>query len=386
MFGRSQALLEADSFTPEEVNDLFQDKDADIVHVQKVELAAQGISVPYLDSNTLRSPNWDFSGNMIVRGNDFIRLTSDKQHQVGNMFARMPVQAESFEMELTFHIHSAGSSGLSADGLAIWFIDAPSPIGDVFGAKNNFNGLAIFVDTYKNGKQGHFPYISAMLGDGKTRYDKWTDGMNTKLAGCTAKSVMNPALGSTRMRIVHLKDGYLSVDLNYNPQNTNDWHNCFTLSDVKLPVVKYLGLTAESGELTENVDIIGNKLYALYQPQSSVFIESFGQLQQLMEQQEQQEKQINKNGRISTNPSRIRKSITRLRNAEKRLKERERKQRLETYGDEEATFVRRWFIRMLLAVKYGMYFLFAVLVVWVAFIVYRVQKQKKRSKTTGLLD
>ena len=42
--------------------------------------------------------------------------------------------------------------------------------------------------------------------------------------------------------------------------------NCVTLTDVKLPETKYLGLSAETGQLVENVDIIENRIYALYKP------------------------------------------------------------------------------------------------------------------------
>lgn len=370
-----------DFYSPEEINDMLQNK-ADTVSVKKLELAVVGISQPYLDKSTLRSPNWDFSGDIIVK-KDYIRLVSQKKHMVGNMFSRMPIQAESFEMELTFHIHSMSSSSMSADGMAIWFLDEPSKIGDVFGAKNLFRGLAIFVDTYKNGKTGSFPYVGAMLGDGRKSYNKYNDGMDTMLGGCTAKSIMNPGSQQTRMRIIHTKNGYLSVDFNYDPQRSDDWHNCFTLSDIKLPTVKYLGFTAETGALSENVDIIENKVYALFNPESGDYIESVEQLSNLMETQIEK---AENDARPSSPQRRRRKSVTRLRNAERRLKERERLARAEKYGDPEATFpVRMW--RMLVTVaKCIIYIILVVLILWVGRIFYRTHKQHRRSRTTGLLD
>lgn len=371
-----------DSYSPEEINDFLQNKHSETVRLKKHELRAQALSVPYLDPN-LRSPNWSFAGKTMVRGDEYIRLTSDKKQQAGSMFSRMPVQAESFEMELNFHIHSDTGNGLVADGMAIWFIDEPSPIGDVFGAKNNFNGLGIFVDTYRNGGKGSFPYISAMLGDGQTSYAKESDGMETKLAGCTAKAVLNPSSGSTRMRIIALKDGYLSVDLNYNPERSGDWKNCFTLLDVHLPVVKYLGFSAETGALSQSVDLIENKVYALFEPQSDLFIGSISQLEELMQEQEVEESNPSEDDKPRR---RGRRSLSRLKKAEQRIKARERMLRLQKYGDEEATFVKRWVRRFLKTVKAILVLLLVVLVVWVAFILYRVQKQKRRSRTTGLLD
>ena len=66
------------------------------------------------------------------------------------MFSKWPLHAESFEMELTFHIHNEQvKHGLVGDGLAIWILDKPSDIGDVFGVQNKFKGLGIMLDTFK---------------------------------------------------------------------------------------------------------------------------------------------------------------------------------------------------------------------------------------------
>lgn len=371
-----------DSFSPEEINDMLQNK-AGTVSVKKVELPAVGILKPYLDKLTLRSPNWDFSGDIIVML-DYIRLISEKKHLASNMFARMPIQAESFEMEVTFHIHSKSSSSLAADGMAIWFLDQPSPIGDVFGAKNKFTGLGVFIDTYRNGDSGTFPFVSAMLGDGSLSYNKFNDGMDTKLAGCTAKSIMNPGAQQTRMRIIHTKNGYLSVDFNYNPQRSDDWHNCFTLSNVKLPVVKYLGFSGETGELSEIIDIVESKVFALYLPDSDNFIESVEQLETLM--QKQGEEKANTESKPDPPRERTRRSVVRLRNAEKRLKERERILRMEKYGDPDATFPARVWRRTVTFFKYAIYAVLVVLFLWVGRVIYRTRKQQRRSRTTGLLD
>ena len=51
---------------------------------------------------------------------------------------------------------------------------------------DKFEGLGIFIDTYKNNRPGTiFPYVSAMLGDGQTAYDKDNDGKSTEIAGCS---------------------------------------------------------------------------------------------------------------------------------------------------------------------------------------------------------
>uniref|UniRef100_A0A0L0P5Q2 L-type lectin-like domain-containing protein n=1 Tax=Candidozyma auris TaxID=498019 RepID=A0A0L0P5Q2_CANAR len=379
-----------DSYSAEEINSMFQDKESSTVHVRKVELKDQALAAPYIDQSTLRSPNWNMAGNFLIT-NDAVRLVSDKQHQAANMFTKMPIQAQSFEMELTFNIHSKSSRNLYADGMAVWFIDEPSPIGDVFGARNYFNGLGIFLDTYRNGKQSSFPHVVAMVGDGRTRYDKLTDGFDTMLASCRATKAVNPDFGSVRMRIIYLKGGYLSVDLNYQPEDESRWRNCFTVPEVKLPVVKYLGVSAETGELSHAVDVIENKVFALYHPESNEFVESMEDFERMMQQQQDEKEEKADSSpqgkRRQRRKNKVeRKSVRRLKAAEKRIKEQERALRKEKYGDPDATLpvrIKRGIVSFL---KMLLYLLFIVLAIWVAYIVHRTRKQTRRSKATGLLD
>ena len=71
--------------------------------------------------------------------------------------------------------------------MAIWITKERASAGPVFGSVDKFDGLGIFFDTYKNNRPGtQFPYVMAMLGDGKTSYNKDTDGKENELAGCSA--------------------------------------------------------------------------------------------------------------------------------------------------------------------------------------------------------
>lgn len=68
----------------------------------------------------------------------------------------------------------------------MWLTKNRAQQGDVFGMQDKFDGLAIFFDTYKNNRPGVvFPYVMAMLGDGRTSYDKQHDGKANELAGCS---------------------------------------------------------------------------------------------------------------------------------------------------------------------------------------------------------
>jgi mannose-binding lectin 2 len=59
-----------------------------------------------------------------------------------------------WELQVQFKIHGEGKD-LFGDGLAIWYAKDKNQLGPVFGSKDYFMGLAIFVDTYSNHNGEH---------------------------------------------------------------------------------------------------------------------------------------------------------------------------------------------------------------------------------------
>lgn len=137
---------------------------------------------------------WDFGGDTIIRADQYIRLTSDLPSQSGWLFSRLPLTATNWEIEFEFSIHGQGH--LHGDGFAMWITKERAQPGPVFGHADQFEGLGIFFDTYKNNRPGVvFPYVMAMLGDGKTTYDAANDGKANELAGCSVRR-NKPRFGS----------------------------------------------------------------------------------------------------------------------------------------------------------------------------------------------
>lgn len=70
----------------------------------------------------------------------------------------------------------------------MWITKDRAQPGPVFGHADNFEGLGIFFDTYKNNRPGVvFPYVMGMLGDGKTTYDSDNDGKANEIGGCSVR-------------------------------------------------------------------------------------------------------------------------------------------------------------------------------------------------------
>lgn len=148
----------------------------------------------------------------------------------------------------------------------MWLTKQRATQGPVFGSTDRFEGLGIFVDTYKNNRPGvSFPYVMAMMGDGATTYDQAHDGKANELAGCSARGLRNAPV-PTKLRLTYFQDKSLTLDLQYKSEDS--WTNCFTLNaeetKIAIPSVAYLGLSAETGELSDNHDIISVKSENLY--------------------------------------------------------------------------------------------------------------------------
>ncbi|NXP72094.1 LMA2L protein, partial [Ramphastos sulfuratus] len=157
------------------------------------------LSKPYQGVGSASSGLWDLLGNAMVM-TQYIRLTPDVQSKQGAVWNRVPCYLRDWEMQVHFKIHGQGKKNLNGDGFAIWYTKDRMQPGPVFGSKDNFLGLGVFVDTYPNeekqqeaqkrryspGNQRVFPYISAMVNNGSLTYDHERDGRPTELGGCTA--------------------------------------------------------------------------------------------------------------------------------------------------------------------------------------------------------
>jgi mannose-binding lectin 2 len=145
----------------------------------------------------------------------------------------------------------------------MWLTKERGEPGPVFGHKNYFEGLGIFFDTYKNNRPGTvFPYVMAMVGDGKTAYNKDNDGKDQELAGCSARGIRNSKT-PTKLRLTYFQDKSLKLELMYKAED--EWQLCFETNEPPtIPAVTYLGFSAETGELSDNHDIISIDAKNLY--------------------------------------------------------------------------------------------------------------------------
>jgi len=66
----------------------------------------------------------------------------------------------------------------------------------------------------------------------------------------------------TKIRLTYYAETSLRVDLQYKA--VDEWTECFETEQIKLPQTAYLGFSAETGELTDNHDIISVSSHNLH--------------------------------------------------------------------------------------------------------------------------
>ncbi|XP_050304580.1 vesicular integral-membrane protein VIP36 [Anthonomus grandis grandis] len=216
---------------------------------------------PYYGSG-IDIPYWQFTGSTIVTPN-YIRLTADLPSKSGAIWNTMPVFNANWELQIQFKVHGTDKE-LYGDGMAIWYTKDRLKEGPVFGSIDYFNGLAVMLDTYSNhnGPHSHgHPYISAMVNNGSIHYDHDRDGTHTQLAGCTAK--FRNVKHDTHIAIRYENDVLtVSTDI----ENKKAWNECFKIEGVHLPTGYYLGLSAKTGDLSDNHDVLSVRLFDLDMP------------------------------------------------------------------------------------------------------------------------
>ncbi|KAF9047557.1 legume-like lectin family-domain-containing protein [Panaeolus papilionaceus] len=222
-----------------------------------LQLRTHSIYAPYIDQD-LQNRWWDFGADAYINTNKHIRLTRNAPSQMGWLWSRLAMTANNWVIEVEFKI-SGDSSHLFGDGLAMWLTTDRAVPGPVFGSKDEFTGLGIFLDTYANARHGYsFPRIVAMLGDGKTKYDFGNDGDEQAIGACSANFRRTNV--ATKLKVSYVKDHFLDVKIQYKAWD--DWTDCFHIENVKLPSHPFIGFSALTGDVSDAHDIISVTSYS----------------------------------------------------------------------------------------------------------------------------
>ncbi|KAI9633926.1 lectin [Dioszegia hungarica] len=219
--------------------------------IEKVNnLRTHSLAPPYVDSD-LQNRWWDFGADTIINTNKHVRLVQDKPSQNGYLWSRMPLSVMNWQIEFEFKVDGSAHN-IYGDGFALWISKDRAKVGPVFGSVDYFTGLGIFFDTYANSRHSYsWPRISAMMGDGKTKYDHDNDNADNEIGGCSEHFRRRDF--PTKARLTYLKSSLLQLQV--MTRHHDEWSTCFEI-EAKLPDQPYIGFTAATGDVSDDHDII----------------------------------------------------------------------------------------------------------------------------------
>lgn len=216
---------------------------------------------PYLAQKDGTVPFWEYEGNAIA-SEEMVRITPSLRSKKGAIWTKQKTNFENWEVELVFRV--TGRGRLGADGLAFWFTEQRMPEGPVFGAGDLWKGLGIFFDSFDNDGKGNNPYIMAMVNDGTKPYDHQNDGSTQQLNGCIRDFRNKPF--PVRAKIEYYKN-VLTVQFHSgNTQSDDDYEICFRVENLYLPPSGFYGVSAATGGLADDHDVLKFLTYSLHPP------------------------------------------------------------------------------------------------------------------------
>lgn len=222
---------------------------------------------PHLVQRDNTIPFWEYSGDALA-GDEGIRITPSLRSKKGAVWSKNALMSPNWQIEVAVRVTGRGRIG--ADGMAIWFTEAKGHEGNVFGSSDQWRGLGVFLDSFDNDNQHNNPYIMAVVNDGTMAFDHMSlesfqsDGGTQQIGGCLRDFRNKPF--PVRVRVEYYKQA-LTVMVNNGLSNKpEDFELCLRAVNVVLPSSGYLGVSAATGGLADDHDVLSFLTHTLHEP------------------------------------------------------------------------------------------------------------------------
>ncbi|XP_053318570.1 protein ERGIC-53-like [Spea bombifrons] len=203
-------------------------------------------------------PFWDMYGDALP-GPDEVRLVPSMKNHAGSMWTTRNASFPHWEVDVSLRIMGHGRMG--SDGLAIWYTKEPGRTGTVYGSADKWDGVAIIFDTFDNDVMGNNPTILIVGNNGKLNYDHSQDGMNQALGSCVLS--FRNTIRPFKAKISYYKRTLrVSVQTGLSPRG-DAYELCAQVSNMVIPSTGYFGISASTGVLADDHDVLSFMTYSL---------------------------------------------------------------------------------------------------------------------------
>ncbi|XP_031433848.1 protein ERGIC-53 [Clupea harengus] len=216
---------------------------------------------PHLSQSDGSVPFWVHTGNAIP-SSDQIRITPSLRSQKGSVWTKNTVKFQHWEAEVTFRV--AGRGRMGADGLAMWFTESQGLTGPVYGGADQWNGVGIFFDSFDNDGKKNNPAILVIGNNGNLVYDHQNDGSTQALGTCLRDFRNKPY--PVRAKITYYQKTLTIMINNGFTPDKDDYEFCARVENMVIPAEGFFGLSAATGGLADDHDVLSFLLFRLTEP------------------------------------------------------------------------------------------------------------------------
>lgn len=192
--------------------------------------------------------NYGFSGSTVL-SRRHVTLTGDARDRRGRIVSKSDAALpDNFVFTMDFKLEGEGRT-LYGDGMVLTFTDEDPGMGVMMGSNEFYKGVAIIIDTYRNGRAGRiFPRMILAQNDGSTPYDNDNDGIANEIDSCGLRGIHNNKRQEfSKIRVSYSRAlGKIVVDVDFRDK----WETC-AIADVSLGPLSKISVSAATGELTD---------------------------------------------------------------------------------------------------------------------------------------
>ncbi|KAG0206115.1 hypothetical protein BGX28_002368 [Mortierella sp. GBA30] len=223
----------------------------------------QSVKKPFMYNGAI--PFWGHHGNSFV-ASDFIRLAPSVPGLKGSVWRSTPNEYKEWEVEFSFKAFGQGQVG--GKGLAFWYTQERAIEGPVFGSKDQWKGLGVFMDTSDPANHRSNSVIYGIMNDGTKKFPANPTANTNSFGGCLRDYKNSPVPVVVRV-------SYVGSTLKVSADTHSRGHKlvtCFEQKDLSLPIGYHFGFSAEAAENSspDDHDLYTFEVYEVNPPPRSV--------------------------------------------------------------------------------------------------------------------